>query len=122
MQNRAALRRYNAERQNLAAQIGEGELNEKLLFHGTRATPPLNVAQDLGGFDDHFSSPRCLYGLSSPSSPVLVAPSLSRAIAFPGCPALSRLPRGARSNADAGRGHGVVVLCTRHSTPGSTAR
>jgi len=61
IQNKYLLRRFIAERQNLIAQRGAEHVGEQILFHGTRTTIPLEVADGRQGLmTDHAK--KGLYG------------------------------------------------------------
>ena len=61
-QNISILREYRAKRDNISMRRGADHLQEQYLFHGTNATPPMEIAQSADGFMADYSRADCLYG------------------------------------------------------------
>lgn len=61
IQNLMLWRRYCFFK-SLMSRKNNGQVNEKLLFHGTRATNPKNIISSEKGFDFRYGSEDCLWG------------------------------------------------------------
>ena len=62
IQNLLLWRRYCFFKSLMSRKNGSDKVNEKLLFHGTRATNPMNIITSEKGFDFRFVSEDCLWG------------------------------------------------------------
>ena len=61
IQNLTLWRRYSFFR-SLMSRKNHGQVNEKLLFHGSRATDPKTIISSEKGFDFRYGSDECLWG------------------------------------------------------------
>ena len=61
VQNLTIWRRYSFFK-SLMSKRGHGQVNEKLLFHGTRDTDPQTIISSEKGFDFRYGTDECLWG------------------------------------------------------------
>lgn len=62
VQNLMLWRRYCFFKSLMSRKNGSDQVNEKLLFHGTRSTNPLQIVTSEKGFDFRYSTEDCLWG------------------------------------------------------------
>jgi hypothetical protein len=64
IQNRWLCDAYQQSRKRMADK-NNGQVNEKVLFHGTSSTPPIKIYNSEQGFDNRLASPTLLWGAGS---------------------------------------------------------
>ena len=62
IQNLLLWKRYSFFKSLMSRKNGSDKVNERLLFHGTRATDPASIITSEKGFDFRFGSEDCLWG------------------------------------------------------------